>query len=402
MHYYQGKPWKKFMMFGLAAVFCAAAVISFSCPVSALPVVPPGRIYLPVVTGGSVPSAPVNYPRRVNAPNMGNETVMSHFDEMAVFWYGSVAPDKNYTDVRIAYNNSGITVHAGVFDRLLWTDDLPSAADLLKYDSISLFFNTTGPAGSSPGAQTYRFDTALSGHSEDRNNYEASYRGSGTGWSAVSLPFTTITNWYGTSLDDTGNDKGWMITFEIPFASLGLQGRPANGQIWGLGVETYNRNDQAGSAINPTHWPEGLTTAMPSSWGALHFGLPVFQAPSAAQMGSTTIRQDLNGANVPDATVGGGTDCGGSLDYWEQWGDANYASEQDVNIQNQANVDDYPCFSKYYVTFPLDQIPAGKVILNVDLSMIFFGNSSPSEAFPSLIQVMTVNAGLARIHPYME
>jgi hypothetical protein len=387
---YQQKPGKKWTRFGLAAALCAAVLVHAGSSVTAGPT-PPRPIYLPFISGSNAPAVQVNYPRRVNAPFMGNDTVLSHFDEMAVFWYGSVTPDKNYTDVRIGYNDTGITVHLGIIDRLLWTDESPSATDLLNYDSASVFLNTAGPTGSTLGVKAFRFDSALSGHGEDRNQFEASYRGSGSGWTAATLPFSTITNWYGTSLDDSGNDKGWMITFEIPYVSLGMQSRPADGQIWGLGVETYNRNDQAGSTISITHWPEDLKTTIPSSWGALHYGLPVFPKSSAVQAGSTIIRQDLNGANVPDATVGGGTICGGSLDYWEQWGNTNYASETDVNIQNQANVDDYPCFSKYYITFPLNQIPVGKVILNASLSLIFFGNSSPPEASPSLIQVMTVN-----------
>jgi len=27
-----------------------------------------------------------------------------------------------------------------------------------------------------------------------------------------------------------------------------------------------------------------------------------------------------------------------------------------VNVQNQSDISDWPCFSKYYVTFPLDAV----------------------------------------------
>jgi hypothetical protein len=100
----------------------------------------------------------------------------------------------------------------------------------------------------------------------------------------------------------------------------------------------------------------------------------------------------LNGAYVPDAHVGGHTNCGdpfGPL-YFPNWGNANYAGYEQVNVQNQWDVADWPCFSRYYVTFPLSAIPAGKVVLSATLTLHQFGNSSPIDAEPSRIQVLTV------------
>jgi hypothetical protein len=101
----------------------------------------------------------------------------------------------------------------------------------------------------------------------------------------------------------------------------------------------------------------------------------------------------LNGAIVKDAHVGGHTLCGEEFnpDFFNGWGDRNFAGYDQINIQNQANLGDWPCFSKYYVTFPLDAIPPGKTILSAQLTMYQFGNSSPQEANSSLIQVLTVN-----------
>ena len=54
---------------------------------------------------------------------------------------------------------------------------------------------------------------------------------------------------------------------------------------------------------------------------------------------------------------------------------------------------DWPCFSKFYITFPLDKIPPGKVILSAALTLNFFGNAGGGQWGPppkSLIQVFTV------------
>jgi hypothetical protein len=54
------------------------------------------------------------------------------------------------------------------------------------------------------------------------------------------------------------------------------------------------------------------------------------------------------------------------------------------------DVADWPCFSKYYVTFPLDSLPAGQVIHSATLTLHEFGGSQPADAQASLIQVMSV------------
>jgi hypothetical protein len=106
-----------------------------------------------------------------------------------------------------------------------------------------------------------------------------------------------------------------------------------------------------------------------------------------------TIRHKLNGATVQDADVGGHTDCGEPFnpDFFNGWGDANYAGTVDLIVQNQGNLGDWPCFSKIYITFPLEAVPAGKVITSAELVLYQFGNSDPNLAQTSLIQVLTVS-----------
>jgi hypothetical protein len=81
------------------------------------------------------------------------------------------------------------------------------------------------------------------------------------------------------------------------------------------------------------------------------------------------------------------------LDYFGEWGDTNYAGIQRVNVQNQYSLADWPCFSKIYLTFPLDKIPRGKTIQSATLTLHHFGNAGGGEygeGLPSLIQVFRI------------
>jgi hypothetical protein len=80
----------------------------------------------------------------------------------------------------------------------------------------------------------------------------------------------------------------------------------------------------------------------------------------------------------------------------DQWGDTSYPGSpynSDFNIQNQADVADWPCFARYYVTFPLDSIPSGKVILSAEVTLHQMGNAGGGGYGPppaSYIQVFTI------------
>jgi hypothetical protein len=83
--------------------------------------------------------------------------------------------------------------------------------------------------------------------------------------------------------------------------------------------------------------------------------------------------------------------CPGDSSYiWNEWGNANFGNEATFNVQNQSDVADWPCFAKYYVTFPLDAVPQGKVVISATLTLHQIGGSIPDQAEPSLIQVLTV------------
>jgi hypothetical protein len=91
-----------------------------------------------------------------------------------------------------------------------------------------------------------------------------------------------------------------------------------------------------------------------------------------------------------DGMVGGNTTCGENLYFWTEWGNANYDGAIQVNVQSQWDVADQPCFSKYYITMPIDRLPQGKVIVSASLTLYQFGNSNPQEAMPSMVQAFTI------------
>jgi hypothetical protein len=333
---------------------------------------------------------------RINAPYLPDGIYYRH---TAVAWLGQATPDENYSDVRVGYDNSEIFIHVATFDRRLWYDTSPSPADLVSWDAITIYLNKDGNIGNTLTADAYRFDGQLNGW-ESRASWQTSYRGNNGQWVTAPMSFTTATDsaWESPTvggLNVDQNNRGWIIEFRIPFNSLGMSA-PPQGTIWGLGVAVHDRDSTAGPSRADKAWPVALNGTQPVSWGQLRFGLPVY-APDqpAISRGQTMVRQGLNGASVPDAQVGGWTNCGRNVtDYFAGWGSLNYAGGTIFNVQNQTKLADWPCFAKYYVTFPLGSVPAGKVIVSATVTLRQFGNAgegwSPGPK-PSFIQVLSVN-----------
>ncbi|WP_420631707.1 DNRLRE domain-containing protein [Candidatus Leptofilum sp.] len=315
--------------------------------------------------------------------------------ERAILWYGEVGPTtQSYTDVRIIYNSEKLHVVFHIIDRFMYYDPSPTAAEMPNWDAATLHLDLDGNSGGAPDSSSYRFigqlDALNANQQDQRPAYDFAYVGNGSGWTEMDLAFeTAVGTQTTTGLNNQEDDAGWNITFRIPWSSLGLSGPPTQGTVWGLGLTTH---DEDGTAHEDRYWPEGLNSTSPTTWGEMHFGLPSYTPPSGVIGSNTaTIRHGENGADVPDGHVGGATNCGGFPPLWNTWGNFNYAGDFQINIQNQWNLGDWGCFSKYYVTFPLDALPAGQAIVSADLTMYHFGNSLPSEAQPSLIQVFTVD-----------
>jgi hypothetical protein len=341
--------------------------------------------YLPFIykTGTPIP--------RVNAPYFEGDI---QFPETAIFWFGQVTPSENYADVRVGYNDTELYIHVAVFDRRLWYDESAVQTDLSNSDAVTILLDLAGDTAKVPGTSTYRFISQLNWW-ENRNSWQAVYQGSEMGWVPVSIPFTTSSGWRGNALNDDSDDYGWTTTFHIPFTSLMLSGPPSNRAFWAMSAILHDRDEIAGPPLSNKTWPEDINVNRPETWGRLYFGLPTYTPLPANPGGNVMIRHKYNAAEVIDSHVGGHTTCG--QPYWSDifngWGEANYAGYEQINIQNQADVADWPCFSKYYVTFPLNAIPRGKIILSATLRLYEFGNSGQGwepPPQPSLIQVLTV------------
>lgn len=315
--------------------------------------------------------------------------------EATPFWFGQVTPSENYTDGRIRYTDDNLILTLGIIDRLVWYDTTPSPSELGAWDSASLYLCRGGNVGSAPATDCFRFDAQVDWVESERAAFQAAYQGDGSQWVSASVVFTTSAGLNGNAPNDTTDDRGWMLYYTIPFASLGLSAPPAHGTVWGLGLAVHDRDSVAGPSLADQVWPEMLETLRPATWGQLIFGLKPAYAPASALPGGTAvIRHGVNGAEVMDADVGGSSVCGATAgpDFFPTWGALNYVGKTFLNIQHLDPISEWPCFSKYYVTFPLDSVPEGKVVLSATMTLYQFGNAGEGlDPQPSFIQVFTIN-----------
>ena len=346
------------------------------------------QVFLPIIRNPAPGPPPPSGTRRVNAPKFSGQIRLS---EMAVFWFGEVSPNDNYADTRVGYNSDELYIDLNIIDQFIWYDYSPAPTNLTEYDAVTVLINLDGTQGSAPGPNAYRFEGQFRSW-ESPAPYQAAYRGDGSDWQPMGVSFSTET-WYrgsyGGPNTNTEND-GWVMEMRIPFSSLGLTGPPAKGTNWALAVLLHDRDTAGPGSIPDKNWPESINPDRPDSWGELVFGLPQFLPSSAQPNGSVVMRHGINGVTVKDVSVGGYTTCGQGLDYWTQWGNTNYGGDQEANVQNQRDIADWPCFSKFLLTFPTSQIPPGKSIISASLTLTQFGSGNPSTAEPSFIQVLSI------------
>ncbi len=316
--------------------------------------------------------------------------------EAGIFWFGRVTPDVNYTDVRVRTTEEGLLLTLATTDRRLWYNPKPSPDDLTSWDAVSIYLHPGGPEGEAPDAGSYRFDVQLRWWEQNTVAFRAAYQGDGSDWIPASVPFTATSGWNGDAPNNDKDDRGWMAYVTIPFTSLGLDGPPAGGTVWGLGVEVHDRDSAAVPPLPATFWPEAADPLRPASWGQLIFGLRPRYVPDPAHPQATAvIRHGLDGAEVVDADVGGSSVCGAAAapDHFSSWGDLNYAGKEFLNVQRVDPISEWPCFSKYYVTFPLNAVPQGKIVLSATLTLYQFGSAGAGwdpPARPTYIQAFTV------------
>jgi len=327
--------------------------------------------------------------RRVNVPYFSGDVVYS---QMAVFWFGALDSASNSVDVRVGYNSTHLYLNLSIYDRYLWYDPSPEDSPLDAWDAASITLDTADDGGTSPDSDDYKFVGQLNWW-ESGDEWQAAYQGNGSGWSPTSTSFTVTSGWRGDAPNNSNDDRAWVLRVWVPFSSLGLSGPPPQGTQWRLGIAVHDRDDSGGSYRSDKVWPEEFSAQSPATWGGLTFGLPSYDPPEAAPGGTVTVREGLNGATVYDAGVGGtiGNNCPGDpYTIWNVWANANMGDVYRFNIQNQGDVSDFPCFSRYYVEFPLGAVPAGKAILGATLTLYRWGGADPSQAQSSLIQAYTI------------
>lgn len=344
-------------------------------------------IYLPAVQS---PKPPPPSTTVIHIPYFGGDrTYDDHYSEMAVVWFGRVSPLENYTHLRMGYNAQQLSFEVNTYDRDLWYDEhSPSPAEISQWDGVSIYLMM--PAN--PKARLLRFDAQLSTIDDNRAAYQAAYEYTNSGWTKLNIAFTTIAAHLGEGINGPLADKGWIINYEIPFASLGLSGRPADQSEWKMGARIYDQNSGPGGPTIQQVWPGGFNENSGGSYANVTFGYKPLQRTTRPAAGSVAIKQG-GSVNVPDGSVGGYSTCGGGYDYWSEWGNVVYNSgyeSQVTVIQNQRDVSDFPCFSRYYITFPLQAVPRDKVVVSAKLTLYQFGNSDPSGAIESYIHVFRI------------
>lgn len=357
------------------------------------------QIFIPWITSPDASQSASNTMNVPYFPGTNDNISINHFAESAITWFGKINNAENYADLRFATSDEGVWVNISAFDRYLWYNPLPVKAELNQWDGVTLYLDTNRSSKNAPTNTSFQFNAALSWSEKSRADYQSSFVGNGSGWSTANLPFSSSAGFRGAFNENTSlsDSRGWAITFKIPYSSLGFAGKPPEGTTWAVGVVMHDRDSAGGPALADKKFPDQLQHQQPGRWASLHFGLPQFNRPAGTKTGQTSIRRPTAASSeVPDSAVGGTTNnlCPGDLNViWNQWADMNFAKSPDFNIQNQSDVADWPCFSKYYISFPLKSVPNGKTILSATLVLHQSGQSGdPGQAQPSLIQISTVNA----------
>jgi len=334
--------------------------------------------------------------RQVNAPYFSGTL---WWGQTAIFWLGQNEqgnpPTRNYTDVRMGYTDDALRILATVADYYLWYDEnANSSSDLTQHDAVAIYLDTSGDGAAAPQSDDYWF---LIGAREfqDVDNYTRHARGNGSGWDSGWTPSAAWSAQSALSFSEHGSpnsndgdiDYGWTAVFTLPWETLGLSGPPAEGTAWGLGVRVYDRDLNSGSPLEPEIWPEAFSSSNPSTWAALTFNAPACEPPPAIVEGTTTIQRatPTDTSVVQDAWVGGGAWCSGGH---EGGADINHGGfypdgsvkESELFAGNEVAVTHLPCFSKSFLRFYLDDVPAGKVILSATLILHHWGNSGEPDA----------------------
>lgn len=337
--------------------------------------------------------------RRVNIPHSSDEV---NWAQTAIFWLGrneQGVPSRNYADVRLAYTAEALRVRVTVVDYYLWYKVNPTATDdLAQYDAVAIYLDTNYDRAATPQTDDYTF--LVGAHhwpNDNATQYHRQAHGTGTGWDTTWTGDWTdyeAMSWScnpGPNGNECGIDYGWTAIFAIPWETLELSGPPAEGELWGLGVLLYDRDDEPPTGyVTPEHWPESFDANSPVTWGELHFGYADYGPFPAVPQGTTTIRAASPEDNtVEDAWMGGGGTCAGGH---EGGSEINHGDDTGLFVGTEVAPTHFPCFSKSYLRFSLDAIPPGKAVISATLTLYHWGNAgAPGQAQSSWVHLFTIN-----------
>lgn len=355
----------------------------------------------------------------------GTQAIWNDRQRSAIFWFGRIGARDDSTEVRVGYGDDFIMVHAAVLDREIHdgaTDDALEA-----WDSLRLLIDLDG--GSSKAtidARSLRIDAQAHRQGTDRS---VVYRGEAGTWKKVDVPIggaavekppslVLVKAYRGEAQDQS---RGWHVTFFIPWSFLDLDGPPAApADTWRVALRQFDRDSADGSLKGtPQAWPGGILDDQdPSSWGTWQLvpgtfatwessgsapghGQPAY-AISAAPVdivpgteATITIRRGLDSDVIEEGSVGASeTLCSGDDSYNFGDGPASFGGHTGwsyFHVQNQEDYADWPCFARIYLKFPLEKLPAGKVVVAARLRLHHKEpTSGGSEGERSLIQAFLV------------
>ncbi len=355
-----------------------------------------GLVVMVMVWGLLVPpvvAAPLPPLRRLYLPYFEAEVPWA---QSALLWFGETGvpgvPAPNYADVRMAYTEEGLRLYINVEDYAIWYAEGATAATPLRdYDAVAIYVDTDGDRAERPQPDDYRFLSGLCLYGcGDRRAYRRQARGTGEGWDmgwSGDWSDATWASWWcdpGPNSNACGIDFGWWSSITLPWSLFGLSGPPPTGTRWGMGIVLYDADDRPpAGTVAPEVWPESFVADRPASWGEIVFGPPPSGVQAGHIEGVTVIRRGLEGAVVADAWVGGGASCSGGHE-GDPYRD-NHGGDDVLYVENQSLIADFPCFSKSYLRFGLERIPADATILSATLTLHQWGNADWTQAQPSLV-----------------
>lgn len=260
-----------------------------------------------------------------------------------VFWFGELNEQSNAIDMRIGHNATELMLSASVFD-----DDIQystdTSADWHDFDTMRYEIAING--------SDYTVET-MTRHYQPLEMYARFGQLNNGQFVQIPVDLKHQGSWFGDSPNNVGNDRGWYSIIYISWDALG---------------------GQSDFVLTVTNFDKDLDYQGSQTWSGL---VSLEQLPLGTD-GTEFVRFSRGGEwLVDDAHVGGAFDCGVTEkpDFFPTWGDVSYPQAPQINIQNQMNTEDWPCFSRYMIWF---DIPVGldrKMVSNATIIMHQFGEA---------------------------